>query len=69
MGVRYTHVVGMLHGDGLFHYERWVAPSASHVLACNEKAWGKLHQPEDRIAVNPRAYAVTCLWCAAGKAR
>lgn len=66
MAIRYTHVVKMIGGDELLHYERPINPHTSRVLACNDKTGGRYHQLEDRLVV-PRA--ATCLWCAARKAR
>lgn len=68
MALRYTHVVEMIDGDGLLHYERPINPHSSRVLACNDKTGGRYHQLWDR-AVNAGESAPTCLWCAAGKAR
>lgn len=69
MAIRYTHVVGIIRGDGLLHYERQVKPTTSLVLACNDRGWDKFHHRDDRIALTLREHVVTCLWCAAGKVR
>lgn len=59
----YTHVVRSV--DGLLHYERTVAPGAAHhVLGCQDRRGGALHEPDDFVVVGQAGHrVVTCMFC------